>query len=108
MSLDLSSWKTPKWHKDFGNPEIELEHLKVFSTFLLNSETAFDLRLDCYEEGYMCVEIVNAGRKVGELHWLDSDDFNYGFFSDDDEFKFKLIEDGVDFFKKLAESINKK
>ena len=95
---------SPKWHSDFGDPLLELEALKRFCTMLLKDNSLYSVELDCYEEGYMNVNLFLEGRgKIGELHVVDSKDYEYGLFLDDeDEDKYFVdVEDGLKFFKKI-------
>ena len=95
------TWVAPVWHPDFGDPSSELEALRGFCIELKKRRPEFVLHLDCFEEGYMKVDIgLSDLGHVAELHVVSSDDYFYGLFfgEDGEEFHFNKIGDGIDFF----------
>ena len=100
LSRDINSWKSPKWHSDFGDPTSQFEALRNFSFSLTELTPEFSVELDCYEEGYMNVNIyLNGEDKIGELHAVDSDDYLYGLFLGDEEMYFNSIDEGIKLLK---------
>ncbi len=79
----IESWKSPKWHKDFGNPTLELSLLKKISLEILSLESAYDFELDCYEEGYMNVNVSVDDRTFVEIHVAEVDINKVGLFFED-------------------------
>lgn len=92
MEQIIMNWSAPNWHSDFGNPEIELLLLKKASLFLLEINNDLSFRLDCYEEGYMMVEIENKSVILGELYVVDVTKNKIGLFKTNGEEKYFCLE----------------
>ena len=91
MKQHILDWVTPIWHPDFGNPEIELSILKKTCIFIQSFNNDLTFFLDCYEDGYKCIEIKNKDKLLGELHVVDSSTYRIGFFNTNgDELYFSL------------------
>jgi self-protective colicin-like immunity protein len=83
---DISNWVSPRWHRDFGDPDVELQMLKAFCMALYDRCPDCELSLDCHEEGYMSVSISRNGIKSAELHVVRGKDaLRYGLFRDGGE-----------------------
>lgn len=99
---DLEKWTVPKWHPDFGDAKVEFDMLKEFSSELLRRNQNYSLKLDCYEEGYMSVDIFSEDNKYAELHVVDRDSGKaYGLFlmgKSDDEIYFTDLNEGLKYF----------
>lgn len=106
MTSSPKTWLSPEWHPDFGDPEIELESLRTFSNALLIAAPNFNVDIDFYEEGYMCVVINYESERLGELHWLQNSDHTYGFFNDDEELKFSNVSSGIKLIQNYIENKN--
>ena len=98
---DPNQWEAPTWHSDFGDPTYELESLRKFCIELKKKHAQYEVQLDCFEEGFMKVDI-SLGKfgKIAEIHVVSSDDFIYGLFigDGDKEIHFNKIEDGMRYF----------
>lgn len=83
----IKKWNPPIWHEDFGNPKKELELLKEFCNFLLSKKKSnYSCELDCFEEGYMSVEIVKDKIPFFTVEVVDLSENKLGlFFENGDE-----------------------
>ncbi len=82
----INHWTSPKWHVDFGNPELEIDLLR--SLCLKINELGFDLtfELDCYEEGYMAVKVFDHKKPYFDIQVVSVEDHKFGlFFENGDE-----------------------
>ena len=102
MNTDPNTWNVPIWHPDCGDPKTEFEMLRSFSNALLGESDEYVVELDCFEDGYMKVDIYKDKRKFAELHIVDSKESEkkYGLFmpfdeDDEDEFYFTNIDEGI-------------
>ncbi len=87
----IDEWVAPNWHSDFGDSNVELILLKNASLFLLEFNTEFTFHLDCYEEGYMRVEVKMGEINWGEINVVDSEKKRIGVFKlSGEEFYFFL------------------
>lgn len=103
MASIPNEWKIPVWHKDFGDPRIELNLLKQFCNKLLQSNNSYSIELDCFEEGYMKVDIYKKSIKYGEVYITElNGKKQYGLFitknNDEEEIYFSDITDGLKYF----------
>jgi hypothetical protein len=85
MNQNIIDWVIPNWHPDFGNPKEELLILQKTCLFLHNFNTSLTFQLDCYEEGYMRIEIDKENIFWGELHVVDVSTKRIGLFKPDGE-----------------------
>jgi hypothetical protein len=91
-------WTEPQWSADFGDPAGELDILRVFSNSLIELGLGYSVELNCFEDGYMNVDIFDQNQeKVAELHVVSSDDYIFGLFFDhlDEEIYFNRVADGL-------------
>ncbi len=94
-------WSPPNWSENFGDPVGELDALREFCVALADQNPEYCTLLNCFEDGYMSVDIViNCGAKVAEVMIVDSDDHIFGLFfrPNDDEFYFNTIDEGLEKF----------
>lgn len=70
---DIQAWTAPKWHPDWGDSTTVLQLLQQACIFLKMVNNKFIYNLDCYEEGYMRVEIFLYKKIWGELAVSDVD-----------------------------------
>lgn len=101
--LEIEKWAIPKWHADFGDPIIEFNLLKGFCSVLLIRYSSIVVKLDCYEEGYMNVDIFSdTKKKIAELHVADTEECSYGLFftTDGEEFYFRDKDEGIRFLSR--------
>jgi hypothetical protein len=70
---DISGWQVPKWHPDFGDAARELELLKAVASRLVTHGTCLNVDLECYEEGYMNVNVLRGSVKIAEIHVVPAD-----------------------------------
>jgi hypothetical protein len=61
-------WTAPNWHADFGDPKLELEHLKTFALALLALSPNIAVTLETPESGLMDLEIRLADGSVAEVY----------------------------------------
>lgn len=110
MSRDPSTWTAPTWHADWGDPQPELEMLRRFAEELLAKLPDYEVFLDCFEEGYMCVQVTKNGAEIAEVHVVQgdptSDKRSYGLFmlveSKEDELYFERPEEMVDELRRIV------
>ena len=81
----IDKWKVPNWHKDWGNPENELDLLKEYCTQIFKINQSFKFELDCFEEGYMCVKIYVHKKLLGEIYAVKSEIHEIGLFLENGE-----------------------
>ena len=82
----IESWNAPKWHQDFGDPNLELNILKEACLKLFELEPMLEFELDCYEEGYMNVNVLLRSNEFFEVHVIDKDEKRVGlYFNNGDE-----------------------
>lgn len=62
------TWRSPDWHADFGDPALELEHLREFSLLLLAVLPNATVTLEIPEPGLMYVHIQLEDGTVAEVH----------------------------------------
>ena len=90
MFNNIEGWTVPKWHEDFGSPQVEFDALKKISKVCVTQISDLSVKLDCYEEGYMNIDLfINELNKIGEIHIVESDQYTYGLFlndSDEDQY----------------------
>ena len=101
MKRDPQTWEPPRWHEDFGNAQGEFLMLRSFSLALIKSGKGYDVELDCFEEGYMKVDIFKGHNAFGELYVVERENrLEYALFTnigkeDEDEIYFSSVEDGL-------------
>ena len=61
-------WTAPSWHADFGDPKLELEHLKKFALALFALSPNITITLETPERGLMDLEIQLADGSVAEVY----------------------------------------
>ena len=76
----IQNWKTPKWHKDFGDPRKELSLLKNLCLFILKLNPYYSFEIEYIEEGYMAVNIYKEGKYIGECQVVDQEINKIGLF----------------------------
>lgn len=64
LTTHPEQWTPPVWHEDFGDPQPELERLRLLALGL--HAEGLSCRLDCYEPGYMRVEVFKGELQVAE------------------------------------------
>jgi hypothetical protein len=74
MNGSSGEWNPPDWHPDWGDPRIELEHLKEFSLRLVSVIPTVSLTLETPEPGLMTVCVRSKDGKVAEVHSIASAD----------------------------------
>jgi hypothetical protein len=62
------NWNPPTWHSDFGDPNLEFEHLKAFSTALLSVQPNATVGLETPEPGLMDVHVQLPDGMVAEVY----------------------------------------
>ena len=99
-------WQTPKWHPHLGDPEAEICLLKEFCMKASEMFPILEFSLDAFEEGYICVDILQDGAKILELHVTDISTRQLGLFSfvepDKDEKIFTDFSTGMSFISELV------
>ena len=101
MNSNPSEWTAPKWHSDFGDASEELEMLKKFCILLIRRKPEYNTELDCFEEGYMKVNIYKKKNKYAELYITNkNNNKRYGLFLaidtiDEDEIYFSDLDEGL-------------
>jgi hypothetical protein len=104
----IESWKSPVWHSDFGNPEMELSLLKKLCLFINSLNSDYHFELDCFEEGYMRVEISKENEALLEIYIVDVKEEKIGlFFKSGHEFYINKIEDVTKYLTHKTESVVK-
>lgn len=77
-------WQAPIWHPDFGDPRLELDHLREFAIRLLKSSKGFSPVLETPEPGLMYVRVVTKNGTNAEVHSVTSQSntggWRYGIF----------------------------
>ncbi len=64
-----AAWVAPTWHEDAGDPSTELDLLRAFATSLLEQPIEdLAVTLDCFEDGYMAIEVARGRQPVVEVH----------------------------------------
>lgn len=104
MTNNFDSWKVPKWHPDYGDPDFEFLLLKSFSENASNAFPTLTFELDSFEEGYICVYIKHADVKIAELQVTEVTINQLGLFSgrgEEDEMHFIDFSKGISFLSKL-------
>lgn len=61
-------WQPPQWHPDFGDPIIQLEHLRSFAIGLLSAIPNVKAVLETPEKGLMDVRVELPNGKIVEVH----------------------------------------
>lgn len=61
-------WLAPAWHPDFGDPRVELEHLRAVSLRLLELSPGTAVILEAPEPGLLNVRATVAGVTHVEIH----------------------------------------
>ena len=79
----IEEWIPPTWHSDFGDPEAEVNLLKSISLKILELGFTYSFELDCYEEGYMRVEVKDEQSIRFDIHVIDSENLKIGLFFPD-------------------------
>ena len=67
----IESWNPPIWHKDFGDASIELNILKTLCLFINNLDFNYLFHLDCFEDGYMKVDVFKHEKMYLEIYVVD-------------------------------------
>lgn len=104
MKNDFKNWKPPKWHSDWGDPDIEFLLLKNFSIKAADILPILNFKLNPSEEGYLCVDIFKIDIKIAELHITNVDINQFGLFSFQDEgseMHFTDSAEGISFLSEL-------
>lgn len=68
---DFATWKAPVWNKDYGDPEQELSLLKKYIQNIHSELPEIIFGLDCFEEGYMEVQLYRKDELWGYLNVVD-------------------------------------
>ena len=78
------SWQAPAWHPDFGDPQIELDHLREVAFKLLELSPGCSIVLETPEPGVIYIEVTRSDAAKAEIHSVSSgcslDTRRYGIF----------------------------
>jgi hypothetical protein len=69
---ELQTWHRPDWHPDYGDPEIELQHLRSFAQKLMSSVPNATIKLETPEPGLMDVRVELACGTIAEVYSVPS------------------------------------
>ena len=69
---ELQAWHRPDWHPDYGDPEIELGHLRSFALKLLSAVPNATVTLETPEPGLMDMRVELACGTVAEVYSVPS------------------------------------
>jgi hypothetical protein len=69
---ELLAWHRPDWHPDYGDPEVELGHLRSFALKLLAAVPDATVTLETPEPGLMDVRVELASGTVAEIYSVPS------------------------------------
>jgi len=61
-------WEAPVWHEDYGDPRIELEHLRSVAIVLRSAIPGVRLELEQPEPGLMVLVIALSNQETVEVH----------------------------------------
>jgi hypothetical protein len=61
-------WVAPDWHSDFGDPVVELVHLRAFASQLLATLSSTCVSLELPEPGLMYVRVQTAGGTTSAVY----------------------------------------
>ncbi|MEM7432085.1 MAG: hypothetical protein AAF351_09105 [Pseudomonadota bacterium] len=103
---DPKSWIPPVWHSDWLDPADELNALRGLAVALKAHDSRFQVELDVFEQGYMCMLVGwEHGLVIGEVHVVTSDDYIFGIFltDDADEKHVNRVSEGVEYFAKVVD-----
>lgn len=77
MKLESSpeDWKAPEWHEDFGDPRIELEHLRSLAIAIRNSVPGVSLCLETLEPGLLELRVGLPNNANVEVHSIAKSHF---------------------------------
>ena len=90
----IQDWETPKWHKDWGDPRIELALLKDLCLFIIKLDPSFSFEIDYIAEGYVAVEAYKKEKHIVDFQVVDQNLLKIGcFFSDGREVYLLKIQD---------------
>ncbi len=81
----IKKWVTPKWHKDFGDPEKEMRILKDTCLFVAKLAPSLSFEIDHFEPGYIRVEIYKERSLYGEIYGTDVEKNQIGLFLESGE-----------------------
>ena len=77
---DIKKWKAPNWHKDFGDPIKEMQLLQDVCINILDLGYDYLFKLDCFEEGYLSVEVFEKDDLIFDMQVVNSDEKKIGLF----------------------------
>jgi hypothetical protein len=80
----ILSWETPVWHADCGDPEKEMGPLKKLCLYMVDIGMPYTFELNCFEPGYIMLEIYKGGTLFATMYVVDADEGLYGLFMEDD------------------------
>ncbi len=69
---DPQAWRSPHWHPDHGDPEIELDHLRSFAQKLLSDVPTATATLETPEPGLMDVRVELPCGTAAEVYSVPS------------------------------------
>jgi hypothetical protein len=69
---ELLIWRVPDWHPDYGDPQIELGHLRSFALKLMPAVPGAAITLETPEPGLMDVRVELARGTVAEVYSVPS------------------------------------
>lgn len=110
MTSQPIEWSNPEWHSDFGNPEKEIELLKVFCSEAFQVFEALSTNLVSPEEGLLFVEIFLSNNKVAELYIVEERGgkkyslFTFNKNKETGEYYFNKVSDGIKLLSKKTTS----
>lgn len=67
-NLQPEAWLVPDWHPDFGNAQVELEHLRSFAVALLAVIPGARVQLETPEPGLMNLVVKLPGGTSAEVY----------------------------------------
>jgi len=71
---DPLKWDIPNWHKDLGEPRIEIEALRSFAIALCSAIAGANVRLEIPEPGLIDVKVELPNGVLAEVFYVKSID----------------------------------
>lgn len=85
MEKDFEGWEPPKWHEDWGDPEVDISIFKELCYIILEVSSNFQFELDPVEEGYLSLNVLLHKKKVFDVQLVDRSAKRLGIFFENGE-----------------------
>jgi len=92
--IKIKSWEAPDWHEDYGDSSLEVSLLKNLCLNVIDMGYNYKFDLDCFEEGYINVNVFKNNELFFEIHIVDIKEKKIGlFFQNGEEFYIYKIDE---------------